>query len=241
MCSVLGLKIFGMKRIIFAILILSLLVPLAVFAQQQPQAACPKGETKIKHEAPNFCEAGHPKCMRVLKYGKQEDCAANWSECHDARKEEDHWVYDCVCQGSNPRGDCHVGGLISDPICACCGDCTLYNALELGTNIAQIILKYLGVIALALFVLGGIMWLTSGGAQQKIETGKKIIVGALIGLVIVLAAFLIVQFVLKRLAPGYEMEEESRRPWLICTNSATDSDNLIDVSNYFRLNSFVYS
>jgi len=216
------------QKTILIIIILSLLIPLGVvFADELAEPDYCKDD---------FCKS---KDMEISRTIGEEKCSC----CHDTGvpDEDGNPVYDCLCQGSNPRGDCHVGGLISDPICACCGDCTLYNALELGTNIAQIILKYLGVIALALFVLGGIMWLTSGGAQQKIETGKKIIVGALIGLVIVLAAFLIVQFVLKRLAPGYEMEEESRRPWLICTNSATDSDNLIDVSNYFRLNSFVYS
>ena len=45
-------------------------------------------------------------------------------------------IYNCKCQKSgesqfNKVNDCHVGLLISDPICSCCGDCTLYNFLEL--------------------------------------------------------------------------------------------------------------
>ena len=41
-------------------------------------------------------------------------------------------------------------------------------------NIAKVILKVVGAIALAMFVLGGLLWLTSAGKQQQVAKGKKI-------------------------------------------------------------------
>lgn len=101
--------------------------------------------------------------------------------------------WNCTCQGSNKVDDCQVGQLINDPICACCGDCTLNNFLGLGTNLANIILKYLGVVALLLFVAGGVIWITSGGSAEKVQRGKKIISGSIIGMAIVIGAFLIIR------------------------------------------------
>ena len=101
--------------------------------------------------------------------------------------------WDCDCQVSNKVKDCQVGQLITDPICACCGDCTLDNFLGLGINLSNIILKYLGVVALMLFVFGGVIWITSGGSAEKVQRGKKIISGSIIGMAIVIGAFLIIR------------------------------------------------
>ncbi|MCH7759516.1 peptidoglycan-binding protein [Patescibacteria group bacterium] len=101
--------------------------------------------------------------------------------------------WNCDCQVSNEVNDCQVGQLISDPVCACCGDCTLNNFLGLGVNLANIILKYLGVVALVLFIFGGVIWITSGGSSEKVQRGKKIISGSVIGMAIVIGAFLIIR------------------------------------------------
>ncbi|RJQ28634.1 hypothetical protein C4571_03120 [Candidatus Parcubacteria bacterium] len=52
----------------------------------------------------------------------------------------------------------------------------------------------LALVALAppFFAWGGIMILTSGGSEERLGSGKKILTGTVIGIVIVLAAFLIV-------------------------------------------------
>ena len=129
-------------------------------------------------------------------YDLSRSIGANKCSCC---KKIDEGKYDCLCQGSNLNKDCRVGGLVTDPICACCGDCTLTNAVGVGITIANIILKYLGVIALLLFVYGGIIWMTSGGASEKIQQGKKIVLGAVIGIVIICFAYVIVQTLLKAL------------------------------------------
>jgi hypothetical protein len=72
------------------------------------------------------------------------------------------------------------------------GNCTLTSAERFGINIASIILKFLGVAALVVFIYGGLLWMTSAGNSQKVSDGKNAIVGAVIGIVIVLSAYVIV-------------------------------------------------
>src|SRR6056297_1966894 len=87
---------------------------------------------------------------------------ASWCD----HNEGESWT--CTCQNSNVV-QCQVGNIISDPICACCGDCTLNNFLGIGINLANLIFKYLGVVALLFFVIGGVIWVTSGGSQERIK------------------------------------------------------------------------
>jgi len=108
--------------------------------------------------------------------------------------------YNCCCQNTNKITDCYVGGLFGGDrtaVCACCGDCSPDDLLYIGVSIAELILKYLGVIALALFVLGGIVWITSGGSKQRVQKGMAIIKGAIIGMIIVIVAFLVVRVIMK--------------------------------------------
>jgi len=69
------------------------------------------------------------------------------------------------------------------------GSCQLNDFLILGINISKIILRWSGVALLAVFVIGGIMWMTSGGAEQQVTTGKKYITNGVIGLVIIIFAY----------------------------------------------------
>ena len=55
-------------------------------------------------------------------------------------------------------------------------------------NIAKWIFGISGAIALLMFIYGGFLWLTSGGAPGKIEDGRKIMVGTVVGLVIIFGA-----------------------------------------------------
>jgi len=108
--------------------------------------------------------------------------------------------YECTCQNDNKVIDCYAGGLFKGDrtaVCFCCGDCTPDDLLYIGVSIAELILKYLGVIALALFVLGGIVWITSGGSKQRVQKGMAIIKGAIIGMIIVIVAFLVVRVIMK--------------------------------------------
>jgi hypothetical protein len=73
-----------------------------------------------------------------------------------------------------------------------------FNAGNTGTvvisRIINIILGFLGLIALILFIVGGFQWMTSGGNEEKTGGAKKLMVSAIIGLAIVLGAAVISTF-----------------------------------------------
>lgn len=66
-------------------------------------------------------------------------------------------------------------------------------------NVIRVALGFLGIIALGLVIYSGWLWMTAGGNADNIEKAKKILVGALIGLLIILSSFLITTFILNRL------------------------------------------
>ncbi len=73
------------------------------------------------------------------------------------------------------------------------------NVSDIVANIIQSLLGIVGVLALAMFVYGGITWMISGGSSEKIEQGKKTIVWAVLGLAIVFFSYAILDFILKTL------------------------------------------
>ena len=58
-------------------------------------------------------------------------------------------------------------------------------------RIIRMILTFLGVIFLILMIYGGYIWMMARGNEQEVEKAKNIIKNALIGLVVVLAAYAI--------------------------------------------------
>ncbi|MCX6794969.1 MAG: Ig-like domain-containing protein [Candidatus Falkowbacteria bacterium] len=66
-------------------------------------------------------------------------------------------------------------------------------------RIIQWALSFLGVIAIALTMYAGFLWMTSGGEEEKVSQAKKILQNAVIGLVIILSAWGITTFILTRL------------------------------------------
>ncbi|MDP3900428.1 MAG: hypothetical protein Q8Q23_05095 [bacterium] len=62
-------------------------------------------------------------------------------------------------------------------------------------NVVNVLLGFLGIIAVILILTGGFMWMTAAGNDDKISTSKSIMTAGVIGLVIVLASFGIATFV----------------------------------------------
>ncbi|MEK7516110.1 MAG: pilin [Patescibacteria group bacterium] len=67
-------------------------------------------------------------------------------------------------------------------------ECGLPQLLQVLINVGFLIMGIAGSIALALFVYGGFVWLTSGGSPERITKGKSIIVQTVIALVIIFGA-----------------------------------------------------
>lgn len=73
------------------------------------------------------------------------------------------------------------------------------DAPGLGTQIeiiVNILLFVLGAIAVVMIVIGGIRYATSGGDQSAITSAKNTILYAVVGLVVAILAYAIVNFVL---------------------------------------------
>ncbi|MFA5128874.1 MAG: Ig-like domain-containing protein [Patescibacteria group bacterium] len=69
----------------------------------------------------------------------------------------------------------------------------------IAAKIVRVALGFLGIIAVGIVLYGGFVWMTSAGNEEKIATAKKILTNGIIGLVIILMAFGITQFVLNTL------------------------------------------
>ena len=65
--------------------------------------------------------------------------------------------------------------------------------------VINVMLGFLGIISVVLILLGGFKWMTAGGNEDKVAESKKLLASGVIGLVIILAAFALAQFVLRQL------------------------------------------
>lgn len=66
-------------------------------------------------------------------------------------------------------------------------------------GIIQIIIGFLGVIAVILILIGGFKWMTAQGNEEKVGEAKKLLGAGVIGLAIILAAYAITKFVIESL------------------------------------------
>jgi hypothetical protein len=72
----------------------------------------------------------------------------------------------------------------------------------IAANIIRAVLGLLGLLTVILMMYGGYTIMTSGGSEEKVIQGKKILVNASIGLAIILSAFAIVQFIINAITGG---------------------------------------
>lgn len=63
-------------------------------------------------------------------------------------------------------------------------------------SIINIALGFLGIVLLFYLLYAGFLWMTAGGDEGKVKTAKAMITQAVIGLIIIVAAFAISTFVL---------------------------------------------
>jgi amino acid transporter len=85
---------------------------------------------------------------------------------------------------------------------------TQANSIEAIVGVViQAVLSLLGMIFLSLMVYGGYLWMTDRGNEDQVKRARNLISAAVIGLVIVLAAYAISIFVFERLA-DYTLQEQ---------------------------------
>ena len=69
----------------------------------------------------------------------------------------------------------------------------------IAAQVINIILGFLGIVAVVIILLGGFKWMTAGGNEDKVGEARKLITAGIIGLIIILASFAIASFVLTQL------------------------------------------
>ena len=68
------------------------------------------------------------------------------------------------------------------------------------TSVLNVLLGFLGIIAVIVILLGGFKWMTAGGGEDKIGEAKKLIGAGIVGLVIILAAYAIATYVINTIS-----------------------------------------
>lgn len=58
-----------------------------------------------------------------------------------------------------------------------------------------VVLSFVGVLFLVLMVYGGVLWMTARGNEQQIEKAKDLIIASIIGLIIVMGAYAVTNFI----------------------------------------------
>lgn len=66
-------------------------------------------------------------------------------------------------------------------------------------RIVRVALSFLGTVLFLIMLWAGFLWMTAGGNQEKIDEAKKWLGGAVIGLIIILAAYGLTTFVITQL------------------------------------------
>lgn len=75
--------------------------------------------------------------------------------------------------------------------------CDACDIILIFTNVSSIIAGFLSGTALLNFIIGGLFLILANGNEQHIETGKKIVQATIVGLVVVMFAWIGVNFVVR--------------------------------------------
>ena len=67
------------------------------------------------------------------------------------------------------------------------------------SDIINVTLSLLGIVAVVIILWGGFRWMTAGGNEESVSEARKIIFSGIIGLAIILSAYAVARFVLEQL------------------------------------------
>jgi hypothetical protein len=98
------------------------------------------------------------------------------------------------------------------------GLCTTPDADTLFNTILTYLLIIGALVAIIFLIWGGIKWITSGGDKAKVESARNTIIGAIIGLIVVFASFLIINLVAKTLFNVSDVTKFEPKPLTNLTN-----------------------
>lgn len=76
------------------------------------------------------------------------------------------------------------------------------SLIDLVRTLLNYFLGFLGILALAIVIYGGFMYVTAGVNDSNAETGKNVLTYAAIGIIVILLSFVIVNTLLQSAVPG---------------------------------------
>lgn len=88
-----------------------------------------------------------------------------------------------------------IGGLEATNLNSTLGQQTDLKAM-IG-EVIKFLLGFLAIVFVILILYAGFTWMTAGGDSGKVDTAKKLIINAIIGVIIVLAAYGITHFIIQ--------------------------------------------
>lgn len=71
------------------------------------------------------------------------------------------------------------------------------SPLDTATNLINTAMLFLGIIAVVIVLLGGFKWMTAMGSEEKITEARKLMVAGVVGIIFILSAWGIANYVLK--------------------------------------------
>ena len=78
----------------------------------------------------------------------------------------------------------------------------LFGASGIFTTVTNVLLFIVGAISVIMVVIGGLRYVLSGGNSANITTAKNTILYAIVGLIVSLLAYALVNFVITSFVPG---------------------------------------
>lgn len=84
-------------------------------------------------------------------------------------------------------------------------NCSLCSFIELFINAADIILGLAGTLALVMFIFGGFVMITAYGKASRVQWGKDILIATVIGILIILLAWTLVNLIILSLYGGTDL------------------------------------
>lgn len=90
-----------------------------------------------------------------------------------------------------------------------CGGSSTTDISDVIINIINVVVGALGLVAVIFIVVGGVNYMTSAGDAGKIEKAKKTILYAVIGLVVAVLAFAIVNFAIRIINNSASSDQET--------------------------------
>ena len=101
------------------------------------------------------------------------------------------------------------------PACIQTGNCQLNDIIKTGANFANFLLQIVGAVFLAIFVYGGLKYLTAV-ASNRAKTAREMLITATKALALIFSAYVFIQFVQTSLIGGGDVAQSSA-----CVESST--------------------